>query len=208
MATRTPVAAENGNAALSGSNWAQLNTDWGTVQSGSGVISCSASNGDNEGAARWIGAGTFTDDQYAEITLGGLQVLNANFSIGVICRSSADANGARDFYFAQVQATDSGAGVYTSVLGKYVNGTRTELHSASTAWADGDEVSLEVEGTTLRLCKNGAALGGSFTQVDTSLTTGLPGIVANGSLPTGDDWVGGNLSADVAARRMALLGVG
>lgn len=189
-ATRTSVATADGTSVA---NFTQLNSAWGSIAVGSGVFSCSASNTNNEGAGVWSGAGTFTDDQYAEITIGGLSFLSADFLVGVICRASTDTGAGRDFYFAYV-AADSGGPNYTTVLGKYVNGTRTVLNSASTAWVNSDKISLEVQGSTLRLCKNGAALGGSFTQTDTSLTTGKPGIVANGSAPTGDDWVGGNLS--------------
>lgn len=193
--TRIVVATDNFNRASLGANWANQNPNWGTVQtSGSTVFTANASNTNNEAIARWVGAGSFTDDQYSEVTIGGLTFLSASFAVGVIVRASADTNGDRDHYFAEVQA-DSGGPTYTTVLGKVVNGTRTELHSAAVAWADTDKVSLEVEGTTLRVCKNGTALGGSFTQTDASLSTGLPGILANGSAPTGDDCEVGNLSS-------------
>lgn len=193
--TRIVVATDNFNRASLGANWANQNTNWGTVQtSGSTVFTANASNTNNEAVARWVGAGSFTDDQYSEVTIGGLTFLSASFAVGVIVRASADTNGDRDHYFAEVQA-DSGGPNYTTVLGKVVNGTRTELHSAALAWVDTDKLSLEVEGTTLRVCKNGTALGGSFTQTDASLSTGLPGILANGSAPTGDDCEVGNLSS-------------
>jgi hypothetical protein len=190
MATRTSIATADGTSLT---NFTQLNPNWGSIEISTDVFTASASNGSNEAAAVWSGSGSFTNDQYAEITIGGLAFLSADFAMGVICRASTDQNGARDFYFAYV-AADSGGPNYTTVLGKVVNGTRTVLHSASNAWANGDEISLETEGTTVRLCKNTVALGGSFTQTDSSLSTGNPGIVANGSILTGDDWVGGNLS--------------
>ncbi len=188
---RTVIATDNG--ALTGGNWTQLNTDWSSVTGGT-VFAASASNGSNEGAAVWSGTGSFTDAQYAKITIGGLAFLNSAHAIGVIVRASTDTNAARDFYFAYV-AADTAAPNYTPVLGKVVNGTRTVLHSATVAWANGNTLSLEVDGTTLTVFKNDVALGGSFIQTDASLSTGKPGICANGPAPTGDDWEGGNITA-------------
>lgn len=205
MATRVSVATADGTSLA---NFTQLNSDWGSVAIDSGVFSASAASNVNEAAAVWSGAGSFTNDHYGEITIGGLSFLSGDFVIGVICRASTDTNAARDFYFAYV-AADSGGPSYTTVLGKVVNGTRTVIHSGSVAWTDGDEISLEAEGTTLRVCKNGTAIGGSFTQTDAALSTGKPGIVANGSAPTGDNWVGGSLSAaSTFTPRSTLLGVG
>lgn len=195
--TRVVVATDNFNRASLGSNWANQNTDWGTVRIVSDtVFDANSANVNNEAIARWEGTGSFDADQYSEVTIGGLSFLAAQFATGVIVRASADTNGARDHYFAEVQH-DSGGPNYTTVLGKVVNGTRAVLHSAAVAWANGDKISLEAEGTTLRLCKNGTALGGSFTQTDSDLSSGKPGILANGAGPTGDDWEGGDISSAV-----------
>jgi hypothetical protein len=193
--TRIVVATDNFNRAALGANWANLNTNWGTVQiSGSTVVNANASNTINEAAAVWVGAGSFEDDQYAEITIGGLTFLSGDFVIGVIVRASTDTNGSRDFYFGYV-AADGGGPTYTTVIAKVVDGTRTVLHSAAVAWSDGDKLSLEAEGTEIRLCQNGVALGGSFTRTDAALSTGSPGVIANGSAPTGDNWEAGSLSS-------------
>lgn len=200
---RVSVATADGTSVA---NFTQLNSAWGSISVGSGVFSCSSSNTANEGAAVWSGAGSFSDDQYAEITIGGLSFLSGDFAIGVICRASTDTGAGRDFYFAYV-AADSGGPNYTTVLGKVVNGTRTVIHSAANAWANGDKISLEVDGTTLRVHKNVTALGGSFTQTDTALTTGKPGIIANGSSPTGDDWVSGTLSSAFGIVQVGAIGL-
>jgi hypothetical protein len=122
---------------------------------------------------------------------------STGYYIGVAVRCSADTDGARDYY-ALIVSSDAAGPNYTTRLIKIVNGSATTLHSASVAWASGDTVELEVEGTTLTGMKNGSALGGSFTQTDTSLTTGKPGILGatdTDTSATGKNWVGGNLTA-------------
>lgn len=189
---RSPVATDNG--ALTGGNWTQLNAvNWGSVTGGT-VFSSSATNTNNESAAVWSGSGSFSNDQYAEVTISGLSFQGSDYVMGVIVRASTDVDTARDFYFAYVAADSSGPN-YTAVLGKVVNGTRSVLHSASMAWSDSDTISLEVVGTSLSVFQNGTAIGGSFTTTDTDLSTGKPGLIANGSVPTGDDWVGGDITS-------------
>jgi len=191
---RSSVATDNG--ALTGGNWTQLNTDWASVTGGT-VFGASAANSNNEAAAVWSGSGSFSNDQYAEITIAALSFLSVDYAMGVIVRASTDTNSARDFYFATVAADSSGPD-YTTVLGKVVNGTRSVIHSASVAWSNSDLLSLEAVGTSISVFKNGTALGGSFTATDSDLSTGKPGICANGdgASPTGDDWVGGDITAD------------
>lgn len=194
--TRIVVATDDfdrANGAL-GANWTNLNTNWGTITIASNAATCSTANTNNEAAAVWAGAGSFTDDQYAEAPITGLTFLSGDFAGGVIARASTGLNDARDFYFAYV-AADSGGPNYTTVLGKVVGGGRAVLHSAAHAWSDDDLVGLEVEGTELRLCQNGTPLGGSFTQTDADLSTGKPGILKNGSAPNVAAWEGGNLSS-------------
>jgi len=195
---RTLIASDDFNRAgpSLGSNWANLNT----LSRGDVLINSSTrAAGEYSGsagefpAARWVGAGTFTDDQYSSITM--LNCIGAGSSayiIGVIVRASADTYTARDYYEASVQVDP--ANPLTTTLKKWVNGTATVLHSATVTWANNDVLSLEAEGTTLRVCKNGTPLGGSFTQTDSSLTTGKPGITLAASI-YGDDWEGGNVSA-------------
>lgn len=188
--TFTPVATADGTSVA---DFTQLNSAWGSVQASGGVFNCAAQNDNNEAAAVWSGTGSFTDDQYFETTIGGLTFLSAGYLHGGILRASTDTGAGRDFYFIYV-AADSGGPNYTTVVGKYVNGTRTVLHSATSSWANGDVLRGSVVGTTITAWKNGTSLGGSFVQTDSSLTTGKPGIFANGTAPTGDNWVGGNVS--------------
>lgn len=195
---RTLVASDDFNRASLGANWAQLNTFAATVQITTSTI-CTATAGStgNAGAARWVGAGTFTDDQYAEVEIGGLAYISDDYFTGVCCRASSDQDGSRDHYWARVSANAGGPN-YTTAFGKVVNGTVTTFHSASSAWANTDLLSLEVEGTAIRLCKNGTPLGGSFSTTDASLTTGLPGMYCANSIAYANAWAAGNMgSADV-----------
>jgi len=196
---RSQVASDNFNReSLGTTDWTQLNSGFCLMQIRSSTLleTSHEQSLDGAGAARWVGAGTFSNDQYAELKINTLPALTTNSFIGVICRASADTDANRDYYFAVVSSDGSGPN-YTTVLGKVVNGTRTTLYSATNAWAVNDLISLEVEGSTLRLCKNGTALGGSFTQTDTALTTGKPGITGSGVAttgPSGDDWTAGDMT--------------
>lgn len=211
---RTSVATDGFDRASLGTDWAQLNTYNGTIRTQDSLYVNSTGNGQPgiTAAARWVGAGTFTDDQYASLEIRVLSYQSTSYNVGVICRASGDQDSNRDWYGASVCLDASSS--YTTKLLKVVNGTVTELHSASVAWSVGDKIELEVEGTTLRLCKNGTALGGSFTQTDSSLSTGLPGVaIALGSETTfyADNWEGGNLSSAptiIPHARFMLTGIG
>ena len=185
--------------ALASPDWQQLRTYDGTVTAAGGVVYTSgyAVPGVNSGGARWIGSGTFTENQFSSIVISNLQFEADQVNIAVLVRASGgddDAAGetTRSFYAAFVQYNNPST--YTTVLGRVVSGAWTQLHSAAQAWSNGDRLELEVEGTTLRLCRNGTPLGGSFTQTDSSLSSGAPGIGGSGgNIARGDDWTAGNL---------------
>jgi hypothetical protein len=200
---RTSIATDNFNRASLDANWAQLNSFWGSIGiTASTRVYGSVDRTPGDGAAaRWVGAGTFTDDQYSSLVVGALTWLTTSYNIGVICRASADTDGTRDYYGASV-CMDAAGPTYTTVLYKVVNGTITTLHSAAATWAVSDRIELEVEGTTLRVCKNGTALGGSFTQTDSSLSTGAPGVALGGGTTIyGDDWEAGTITAAATTTR-------
>jgi hypothetical protein len=200
---RTLIASDNFNRVgpALGANWAQLNPlNAGDVEiGGSDYIfnGFTAATGEG-GAARWTGAGSFSNDQYASLVLDFIDdFISTAYNVGPICRASADTEGGRDFYWAAVACQAGGGGTWATSFGKIVNGVRTQFHSANVAWSVGDRIELEVEGTTVRLCKNGTPLGGSFTTTDSALSTGKPGVHAAGSSAAirGDDWEGGDITA-------------
>lgn len=212
--TRTSIATDDFNRAGPdlGTNWSNMDTaSPGDIKINSSVKFCGQYGMqavERRACARWVGAGTFTDDQYSSAYVSGIgTVPSSSAAIGVICRASGNA-GTRTFY--EMLIVGDGTGVpHPTTLCKWVSGTRTLLYSAEISWADNDEISLECEGTTIRACRNGAALGGSWTVTDSSITTGAPGVASSASSLFGDNWAGGNISttASVSSRKL-LLGVG
>jgi hypothetical protein len=193
---RTQIATDNFNRADAGSlgaNWGDLNPNWGTSDIASNQV-VGAGNGGGGQAARWIGAGSFTDDQYSILEVRALSFSGAANRIGVLVRGSADTDGSRDFYSAFVELNSAGP-TYTTVLMKTVNGTETTIASTSNAWSVGDTIELEVEGTALRVFRNGTQIE-ALDSTDSALSTGLPGLITSGdaSVAIGDNWVGGNIT--------------
>lgn len=194
--SRQAIATDNFNRAgpALGANWATLNNLAGDdMKIVASARVTGATSGSARAAARWIGAGSFTDDQYSSIVITALGNVSTSYSIGVICRASGDTDTVRDFYEVLV-LSDSNGPNYTTQVNKVVNGSRSALDSTSRAWAVNDRVELECEGTTIRAMKNGVTF---FTTTDSALTTGLPGIAGSNDQvdtnSTGDDWEGGNL---------------
>jgi hypothetical protein len=191
MAARVLIASDDFNRAdgALGANWADIDPTWGTVS----ITSNKVGGGSGEGAAsRWIGAGSFIDDQYASVVVGG--IATTNDWVGAMVRVGAGTNASRSYYL--LAFTDTAP--QQTYLVKVVVGTSTTLKTdTSVSWANGDRIEIEVEGTTLRGMKNGVALGGGYTVTDSSISSGLPGIWCNSNthLITGDDWQGGNLVA-------------
>lgn len=156
--------------------------------------------GSNYQVMRWNGAGTFSDDQYAKVSIENFTFQSADYRAGVVVRCSADTDANADYYAFWVQ-DDGGASSRTSKLVKVVNGALTELDSRVGAWASDDTVSLEVEGTTLRAYKNDVEL---FSVDDPDITTGKPGfLVAGGPSARADNWEGGDVVAGGATRNVA-----
>lgn len=152
---------------------------------------------DVSGAARWIGAGAFTANQYAKAKVFSLDAWNAHVA-GVLVRGSADQGANRDHYYYYVQGAFTGS--YTTALAKVVNGSVTILDDTpgTVAWnADNDSIEIEAEGTAIRGFRNGVEL---HSATDSDLTTGSPGLLVyggsgNGLGPVLDDWEGGNITA-------------
>lgn len=193
---RTLIASDDFNRVNGsvGSNWLYIrDTDWQPAPPS--IVSNAVvpgATGNNYQVIRWAGTGTFANDQYAKITIGGLTWQDSSYRVGVVVRCSADLNAAADYYAFWVQ--DDASSNRTSKLVKVVNGTATELDSRTSAWANGDTISLEASGTTISAYKNDTLM---FSVTDTSLTTGKPGLMAagSGSVPTADNWEGGDVSS-------------
>lgn len=197
-APRTQVASDDFNRAGPGlgANWTQQNTIDGdvTIYGSVRANGANAQPGQNRQAASWAGAGSFTNDQYSAIIIGGLSFLSNQYGIGTSVRSNGLTDASRSYYEVVIYA-DSGGPNYQTDVNKYVAGTYTNLASAtSPTWANGDEASIEVVGTTITIKKNGIALGGVFTLTDSSLSTGKPGITgAGGDTIYADSWQAGTV---------------
>jgi hypothetical protein len=200
--TRTLIASEsftysNGDLqTVSGGNWTGLLQSW----CGAGCINVSSNKllagapGIPGVGIKWSGSGSFTDNQYASAVLGGLPAFNGNdHYLGVACRMQGN-EGTRDWYGASVSES-AGSSPFTTRLFKIINGSETVIHEAAVAWANGDRLEIECSGTTIRVLRNSAALGGSFTATDTEIPSGVPGVYGkSGASMTFDDMQMGNLS--------------
>lgn len=186
---RSSVATDNFNRANGGlgANWESLNSiDGGEVEISSNVI-----GGANTGAfavSRWVGAGTFSDDQYSSLVFLETDFGVSPYGMGVVARASGDTDTTRDYYYFFANSND------TYVLGKVVNGTNTNLATGSRTWVDGERIEIECEGTTIRGMVDGVSVA---SVTDASLTTGKPGVLGSGDsfVATGDDWDGGDIVA-------------
>ena len=127
-------------------------------------------------------AGTFTDNQYAQIKL----VKFASSSrIGVCVRANTSGTG----YLLVASNSEY-------FLISLVSYSFTLLRSAGLAFSVNDILSLEVSGTTLTCKKNGTSF---WTATDSNIASGNPGVAdlsANAlDFTAGDDWDGGDLVA-------------
>lgn len=194
------------NAALGG-DWTSINTGtFGTITKQSGVFG--GSHDALRAAARWSGAGTFTEDQYAEVIYVETDFASPQHGIGVLVRATTNANGT--FYYL-IGFSDNSA-----VMGVLVNGSNTDIATAAAGtitWNDGEPIGLEVVGAnpniTLVGYKAGSPIGGAFTATGlTQIDSGKPGIMAAGSgfNATGDTFDGGNLVSATNTDRTPTVG--
>jgi hypothetical protein len=155
---------------------------------------------------RYTGASGWTDDQFAEITVGSAPDGNDR-QYAVHVRMSADLAAAADYYMLRWWL-DPNIGSSFTQLSKVVNGTLTQLHiNSSTPWATGDTMRLRVIGTSLECLRNGNVF---HTSTDSSLTTGRTGFggrlgnamrldtFAAGNSTSGGVTIGGNDAPSVA----------
>lgn len=169
---------------------------------------------------RWTGAGTFTDDSYAQIVVSGFGPnVGETRRCGVVLRCGTGTDTAASFYVAYVCDDDAGSGSSVNIMkmtaadGNYEGAV---LYNGRQTWANGDVLSFEASGSSsvlLTLFKNGVATAATATDSSATLSGGTPGFYIASHWSDvdirGDDWVGGTLSAAAAAgRRRLLLGVG
>jgi hypothetical protein len=213
---RTTIATDDFNRAdgALGANWTNLvpgSTSTPLVESnrvsGStfGVVSCYP-------CSVWSGSGTFTNDHYSQVTIGGVSLNDDTFRSGVILRAGTATDGSRNYYQCTL-SLDPGAGSWRLRISKVVNGTLTELANATTAFSSGDLLLAEVVGTTINVYRTDFTTV-LLTTTDATHSTGKPGLLAACGYASGvgyvDSWEGGSVTGGTAfvPRRKLLLGVG
>lgn len=197
---RTSIATDNFNRAdgAIGSDWSYIRlSSWqGNPPHVVSNALAGRALGTNHQVVRWNGAGSFSDDQYAKIALGGMGWFGTDYMIGAVVRCSADTDANADYYAFLVIDDQTNGGNKTCKLVKRINGTETVIDTiTTTSWTNGDTVELEAEGTTLRIYKNGTQIGSDYTS-QSDLSTGKPGILIAGDLagpPAAQDWEGGDV---------------
>jgi hypothetical protein len=189
---RQQVASDNFNRpdeTLGAPNWQQIVSGYGNV-----VVVSNRARGTNEYGqpliAGWI-ANTFSNDQYAEVTVDATGIQwNTGTLGGVGCRW----NGVNEPNHSLYEAIWINTGTPELRITKVVNGTRTILASTTYNPSAPFTLALECEGSNLSLLVNNTT---QLTATDTALASGRAAIVARSSsstpLPTLDDWSAGNI---------------
>lgn len=194
MATRTPVATDNFNRASLGGDWTVVSSGNSSVTIGSSTVfrgTGGASSDEGPGMGTWA-SDSFADDQYVsiEVTFGNYGIY---YNIGVMLRSDGAAFASCNMYYVLLIANDDTNP--TIELGKRVGGSWSSLYSESVAFSSGDTLEAEVEGTSLRVFKNGTQLT-NFDTTDSDISSGSAGALGAGGTDavSGDNWIGGDLS--------------
>jgi hypothetical protein len=200
----------DGTQITAGGEWTHVyDTGWSTgpVIAGN-AVGPNALDHSHGQACRWNGAGTFSDDQYAKIALNSFGnfggAASTEYGVGVIVRASADLDAASDYYAAAVYDDAANGGNKTVRITKRLNGTLSTLAThTSTAWTNGDTISLEVTTSgadaVLTVFKNDVSISFSHTDSTSPLASGKPGLIvfgdSGGDVPRGDDWEGGDVTS-------------
>lgn len=168
-----------------GSTWDSIvDAAW---EAGSGVCKIRTSDLSSDWFIDYIGA-TWPADQYAQVTLvspdaaGGL-----GEGYGPAVRITSAASGT----FYRLMGNGSGYQLWKSITGSFTSVTS----GTGTTFANGDVLRLEVQGTTLRMFKNGVQFGGD--QTDASIATGHAGMAyssTESSTAGVDNFEGGDLT--------------
>jgi hypothetical protein len=187
---RTLVASDNFNRAALGTDWTNVGSSPIVIESS---VTYRASHFSLYGIARWVGAGSFTTDNYSLAKIQTMTNEGAGHGAGVAVRISADVDPNFDCYYSLIDSDAVSGGTHTLVLGKLVNGADTVLTSTTATATSGDIIEIECEGTALRLFQNGAQ---KLSTTDSALASGVPGIFSRTNITSyvGDDWEGGNFT--------------
>lgn len=193
---RVPVASDTFDSSISAS-WTAGEGAWDNIVWATGGHFAPSNPGAGFGSTLRRNTGTFADDGYSTITIQTLSA-SAHNQIGCIVRKQASTAG----YYGFVSSNNIyGAQRYELFELDGSNGY-TLLTASGTpgAFSAGQTVTLEAEGTTLRLGTNeGSGDTQRLTTTDATLTSGWPGIAAvadsSAAQCQGTAWEGGDISA-------------
>jgi hypothetical protein len=120
--------------------------------------------------------------------VSGLSDSTAEAGVGVSLRSDGTAN---NLYRIVVNTT-------TVYVAKVVSGSYTLITTRVQAFSANDILRVEVQGTTLRVYRNGVQLGADIT--DSGRATGSAGIMySSGAIGTIDNFEGGDFAGATAS---------
>ncbi len=178
-------------------NAATLGANWSNRAGGDTSYSISTNQlgiGLNQDTASFWGPTTFAADHFSQIALTGLSGTSAETGLGVCVRCNPTNLGGGPTQNTYYQAVVNTAATNNVSIAKFVGNTYTLLGQRTQAWANGDILRLEAQGTTLRVYRNGVQLGASIT--DASIATGQPGVAHIATFATGfgNDWSAGDLT--------------
>ena len=135
----------------------------------------------NNNAVAFWSARTWPANQWSEVTIPTVPTTD---DVGPAVRIAASE---ATYYVAPVYP-DGRLAIYRSINHSFV-----QLHTTGPGVAvAGDRVRLEVEGTVLRVFKNGVLMG---EVVDGAIVAGAPGLVLDDVTATLDDWAGGTIDS-------------
>jgi hypothetical protein len=164
------------------SNWTKAGTNTNDLRVVSNEVIGTTNLARN---AAYYSAGTFGADQYSEVSVD-------DDSIGPAVRIQTGQSYLAGYTFREGHPPEQ-AGLL--VIYRYLtDGTGSTISSVSGSVSPGDVLRLEMEGTTLTPYKNDVEVPG-LAVVDTTFTTGYPGIYTWVNTVAADDWEGGGLNA-------------
>lgn len=153
---------------------------------------------------------TWPNDQYSQVTVTGISGTTNGAGIGAAVRVDPTNLGGGNAYINLYWVVVNSAASNNVSLVKRIANVETSLGQRTQAFSNGDIVRLEVQGTTLRVYRNGVQLGADFT--DSSIASGSAGMSLSGPMTAGsvDAWEGGSIAVAGAgtSSSMTLLGVG
>lgn len=143
-----------------GGRWLNTMSGWSGASKGGGVLTSNLINGD--GFSYINNPVIYSTNQYAQIVVSNNWDSGGHYA-GVSVRSG-DGIG--------------GYGIWTSPnqleIGRYYDNVGSSIAQSSTVWVSaGDIIRIEVEGSTIRLKKNGVIIA---SVVDTTFADGQPGV--------------------------------